>query len=61
MNFHVGTFGVNLDFWPNLNSPLDHLMKVVLMYNTAKLEPGNIKAQGSTGRSGDFLQVCISF
>ena len=26
MNFHVGTFQVHKHFWPNLNSPLEHLM-----------------------------------
>ena len=28
--FHVGTFRVHLYFWPNLNFPLEYLMKVVL-------------------------------
>ena len=30
MNFHVGTFRLHEDFWPILNSPLEHLMKFVL-------------------------------
>ena len=30
MNFGVGTFRVRTYFWPNLNPPLEHLIKVVL-------------------------------
>ena len=30
MNFGVGTFRVRIYFWPNLNPPLEHLIKVVL-------------------------------
>ena len=32
VNFHVGTFRVRISFWPNLHSPLEHLMKVVLVF-----------------------------
>ena len=31
MNFGVGTFRVRIYFWPNLNPPLEHLIKVVLI------------------------------
>ena len=30
MNFHVGTFRLHTHFWPNLNFPLERLMKFVL-------------------------------
>ena len=30
VNFGVGTFRVRTYFWPNLNPPLEHLIKVVL-------------------------------
>ena len=31
MNFRVGTFQGHVHFWPNLNPPLEHLIKVVLI------------------------------
>ena len=31
VKFHVGTFRSRIPFWPNLNSPLEHVIKVVFI------------------------------
>ena len=33
VNFHVCTFQLRIHFWRNLNSPLEHVMKVVLKFH----------------------------